>query len=49
MKRDENQSVEYKESWHDKIEAIKRLEPPERAARTLRRVRRVALVCRNAW
>ena len=30
MKRDENQNVEYKESWHDKIEAIKRLEPPSR-------------------
>ena len=28
--RDENWNVEYKESWHDTIEAIKRLEPPSR-------------------
>ena len=30
MKRDENRNVEYKESWHDTIESIKRLEPPSR-------------------
>ena len=39
MKRDENRNVEYKESWHNTIEAIKRLEPPSRVRFLLRAAR----------
>ena len=39
MKRDENRNVEYKESWHDTIKSIKRLEPPSRVRFLLRAAR----------